>query len=120
MDTSAIETLVLPVLTIGAGIITSLITTGLVEPYIHQIAQRVPPNPICCLDWPTPASWACARSTSNVGGSHQRNTRILLPTSIHPYLELGGNGTVKKMVDNEINRLPIQHQNDLDIIAKEK
>ena len=26
-----------------------------------------------------------------------------------PYIEMGGNGTVKRMMENEINKLPIRH-----------
>lgn len=121
MDTSAIETLVLPVLTIVAGIITSLITSQGLWGHLSSKRQKNSAESDLLLGLAhTRIMGLCERYIER-GWITPEEYEDLITYLYHPYLELGGNGTVKKMVDNEINRLPIQHiKTDLDIIVKEK
>lgn len=109
MDTSGIETLLLPILTIISGIITSMITSQGLWAHVSEKTHK-----------------DSAESELLRGLAHTRITNLcekyidrgwitpeeyedLITYLYHPYLELGGNGTVKKLVENEINRLPIRH-----------
>ena len=120
MDTSAIETLVLPVLTIAAGIITSLITSQGLWNHISTKSRKDSAEADLLRGLAHTRIMSLCEKYIERGWITPEEYEDLITYLYHPYLELGGNGTVKKMVDNEINRLPIQHiKTDLDIIVKE-
>lgn len=120
MDTSGIETWLLPILTIISGIITSMITSQGLWAHVSEKSHK-----------------DSAESELLRGLAHTRITNLcekyidrgwitpeeyedLITYLYHPYLELGGNGTVKKLVENEINRLPIRHiKTNQDIVREE-
>lgn len=120
MDASAIETLVLPILTIAAGIITSLITSQGLWNHISTKSRKDSAEADLLRGLAHTRIMSLCEKYIERGWITPEEYEDLITYLYHPYLELGGNGTVKKMVDNEINRLPIQNiKMNLDIIGKE-
>lgn len=120
MDTSDMETWILPILTIVAGIITSLITSQGLWGHISTKSRKNSAESDLLRGLAHTRIMGLCEKYIERGWITPEEYEDLITYLYHPYLELGGNGTVKKMVDNEINRLPIQHiKTDLDIIGKE-
>lgn len=109
MDTSDMETLVLPILTIVAGIITSLITSQGLWAHLSTKSHKVSAESELLRGLAHTRIMDLCEKYIDRGWITPEEYEDLITYLYHPYLELGGNGTVKKMVDNEINRLPIQH-----------
>lgn len=120
MDTSAMETLVLPILTIVAGIITSLITSQGLWSHLSTKSRKDSAESDLLRGLAHTRIMHLCEKYIERGWITPEEYEDLITYLYHPYLELGGNGTVKKMVDNEINRLPIQNiKMNLDIIGKD-
>ena len=111
MDASAIETLVLPILTIAAGIITSLITSQGLWNHISTKSRKDSAEADLLRGLAHTRIMSLCEKYIERGWITPEEYEDLITYLYHPYLELGGNGTVKKMVENEINRLPIHHIN---------
>lgn len=109
MDTSDMETLVLPILTIVAGIITSLITSQGLWAHISEKSHKDSAESKLLRGLAHTRIMDLCEKYLDRGWITPEEYEDLMTYLYHPYLELGGNGTVKKIVDNEINRLPIQH-----------
>lgn len=109
MDTSDMETLVLPILTIVAGIITSLITSQGLWTHLSTKSHKVSAESELLRGLAHTRIMDLCEKYIDRGWITPEEYEDLITYLYHPYLELGGNGTVKKMVENEINRLPIQH-----------
>lgn len=117
MSTSDMETWILPILTIVAGIITSLITSQGLWGHISTKSRKNSAESDLLLGLAHTRIMGLCEKYIERGWITPEEYEDLITYLYHPYLELGGNGTVKKMVDNEINRLPIQHiKTNLDII----
>ena len=120
MDASDMETLVLPVLTIAAGIVTSLITSQGLWNHVSQKSQKDSAESELLRGLAHTRIMSLCEKYIERGWITPEEYEDLITYLYHPYLELGGNGTVKKMVDNEINRLPIHHiKMHQDIVGKE-
>ncbi len=109
MDTSDMETLVLPILTIVAGIVTSLITSQGLWAHLSTKSHKDSAESKLLRGLAHTRIMDLCEKYIDRGWITPEEYEDLITYLYHPYLELGGNGTVKKMVDNEINRLPIQH-----------
>ena len=109
MDTSYMETWVLPILTIVAGIITSLITSQGLWAHLSAKWQKDSAESELLRGLAHTRLMDLCEKYIDRGWITPEEYEDLITYLYHPYLKLGGNGTVKKMVDNEINRLPIQH-----------
>lgn len=109
MDTSYMETLVLPILTIVAGIVTSLITSQGLWAHLSAKWQKNSAESNLLRGLAHTRLMDLCEKYIDRGWITPEEYEDLVTYLYHPYLELGGNGTVKKMVDNEINRLPVQH-----------
>ena len=120
MDTSAMETLWLPILTIVAGIITSLITSQGLWSHLSTKSRKDSAEADLLLGLAHTRIMNLCEKYIERGWITPEEYEDLITYLYNPYLELGGNGTVKKMVDNEINRLPIHHiKMNQDIVVKE-
>lgn len=120
MDTSAMETLVLPILTIVAGIITALITSQGLWGHLSTKSHKVSAESELLRGLAHTRIMDLCEKYIERGWITPEEYEDLITYLYHPYLELGGNGTVKKMVDNEINRLPIHHiKMNQNIVGKE-
>lgn len=120
MDASDMETWVLPVLTIVAGIITSLITSQGLWAHLSTKWQKDSAESELLRGLAHTRIMSLCEKYIERGWITPEEYEDLITYLYHPYLELGGNGTVKKMVDNEINRLPIRHiEADKDIVGKD-
>ena len=111
MDTSDMETLVLPILTIVAGIITSLITSQGLWSHLSDKSRKDSAESELLRGLGHTRIMSLCEKYTHRGWITPEEYEDLITYLYHPYLELGGNGTVKKMVENEINRLPIHHIN---------
>ena len=109
MDTSYMETWVLPILTIVAGIITSLITSQGLWAHLSAKWQKDSAESELLRGLAHTRLMDLCEKYIDRGWITPEEYEDLVTYLYHPYLKLGGNGTVKKMVDNEINRLPVQH-----------
>ena len=109
MDTSDMETWVVPILTIVAGIITSLITSQGLWAHLSAKWQKDSAESELLRGLAHTRLMDLCEKYIDRGWITPEEYEDLVTYLYHPYLKLGGNGTVKKMVDNEINRLPIQH-----------
>lgn len=109
MDTSDMETWVVPILTIVAGIITSLITSQGLWAHLSAKWQKDSAESELLRGLAHTRLMDLCEKYIDRGWITPEEYEDLITYLYHPYLKLGGNGTVKKMVDNEINRLPIQH-----------
>lgn len=120
MDASDMETWVLPILTILAGIITSLITSQGLWAHLSAKWQKDSAESELLRGLAHTRIMSLCEKYIDRGWITPEEYEDLITYLYHPYLELGGNGTVKKMVDNEINRLPIHHiEMNQDIVGKE-
>lgn len=120
MDASDMETWVLPVLTIVAGIVTSLITSQGLWNHVSQKSNKDSAESELLRGLAHTRIMSLCEKYIERGWITPEEYEDLITYLYHPYLELGGNGTVKKMVDNEINRLPIHHiKMHQDIVGKE-
>ena len=120
MDASDMETWVLPVLTIVAGIVTSLITSQGLWTHLSEKCQKDSAESELLRGLAHTRIMSLCEKYIDRGWITPEEYEDLITYLYHPYLELGGNGTVKKMVDNEINRLPIHHiEMNQDIVRKE-
>lgn len=120
MDTSSMETLVLPILTIVAGIVTSLITSQGLWAHLSEKQQKDSAESELLLGLAHTRIMNLCEEYIERGWITPEEYEDLITYLYHPYLELGGNGTIKKMVDNEINRLPIRHfEANQDIVGKD-
>ena len=120
MDTSDMETWVLPILTIVAGIVTSLITSQGLWNHVSQKSNKDSAESELLLGLAHTRIMSLCEKYIERGWITPEEYEDLITYLYHPYLELGGNGTVQKMVDNEINRLPIHHiEMHQDIVGKE-
>ena len=120
MDASDMETWVLPVLTIVAGIVTSLITSQGLWAHLSEKWQKDSAESELLRGLAHTRILSLCDKYIDRGWITPEEYEDLITYLYHPYLELGGNGTVKKMVDNEINRLPIRHiEMNQDIVRKE-
>ena len=120
MDASGMETWVLPILTIVAGIVTSLITSQGLWAHLSTKWQKDSAESELLRGLAHTRIMSLCEKYIERGWITPEEYEDLITYLYHPYLELGGNGTVKKMVDNEINRLPIHHiEKNQDIIRKE-
>lgn len=120
MDASDMETWVLPVLTIVAGIITSLITSQGLWAHLSTKWQKDSAESELLRGLAHTRIMSLCEKYIERGWITPEEYEDLITYLYHPYLELGGNGTVQKMVDNEINRLPIRHiEADKDIVGKD-
>lgn len=111
MDTSAMVTLGLPILTIVAGIVTSLITSQGLWNHISTKSRKDSAEADLLLGLGHTRIMNLCGKYIKRGWITPEEYEDLITYLYKPYLELGGNGTVKKMVENEINRLPIHHIN---------
>ena len=109
MDTSDMETWVVPILTIVAGIITSLITSQGLWAHLSAKWQKDSAESELLRGLAHTRLMDLCEKYIDRGWITPEEYEDLITYLYHPYLKLGGNGTVKKMVDNEINRLPVQH-----------
>ena len=109
MDTSNMETWVLPILTIVAGIITALITSQGLWAHLSTKSHKDSAESDLLRGLAHTRIMDLCEKYIERGWITPEEYEDLITYLYHPYLELGGNGTVKKMVDNEINRLPIHH-----------
>lgn len=105
------ETLVLPILTIVAGIITSLITSQGLWSHLSTKSHKNSAESDLLRGLAHTRIMNLCEKYIKRGWITPEEYEDLITYLYHPYLELGGNGTVKKMVDNEINRLPMHHIN---------
>lgn len=120
MDASDMETWVLPILTILAGIVTSLITSQGLWAHLSAKWQKDSAESELLRGLAHTRIMSLCEKYIDRGWITPEEYEDLITYLYHPYLELGGNGTVKKMVDNEINRLPIHHiEMNQDIVRKE-
>ncbi len=120
MGASDMETWVLPVLTIVAGIVTSLITSQGLWAHLSTKCQKDSAESELLRGLAHTRIMSLCEKYIDRGWITPEEYEDLITYLYHPYLELGGNGTVKKMVDNEINRLPIHHiEMNQDIVRKE-
>ena len=120
MDTSDMETWVLPILTIVAGIVTSLITSQGLWAHLSEKWQKDSAESELLRGLAHTRIMSLCEKYIERGWIAPEEYEDLITYLYHPYLELGGNGTVKKMVDNEINRLPIRCiEADQDIVGKD-
>ena len=120
MGASDMETWVLPVLTIVAGIVTSLITSQGLWAHLSTKWQKDSAESELLRGLAHTRIMSLCEKYIERGWITPEEYEDLITYLYHPYLELGGNGTVKKMVDNEINRLPIHHiKTNQDIVGKE-
>ena len=120
MDTSEIETWVLPILTIVAGIVTSLITSQGLWAHVSEKWKRDSAETELLRGLAHTHIMSLCEKYIDRGWITPEEYEDLITYLYHPYLELGGNGTVKKMVDDEINQLPIRHiEKNQDIVGKE-
>ena len=120
MGASDMETWVLPVLTIVAGIVTSLITSQGLWAHLSAKWQKDSAESELLRGLAHTRIMSLCEKYIERGWITPEEYEDLITYLYHPYLELGGNGTVKKMVDNEINRLPIRHiEMNQDIERKE-
>jgi hypothetical protein len=120
MDSIALESWLLPVLSLIAGVVTSLITSqGF---WAHQTAKSQKNNAESHLLRGlahTRIMTLCEKYIDR-GWITPEEYEDLITYLYQPYLELGGNGTVKKMVENEINKLPIRHTSEhIEVLRKE-
>ena len=111
MDNSAMVTLGLPILTIVAGIVTSLITSQGLWNHVSTKSRKDSAEADLLLGLGHTRIMNLCEKYIHRGWITPEEYEDLITYLYHPYLELGGNGTVKKMVENEINRLPIHHIN---------
>ena len=109
MGTSDMETWVLPILTIVAGIITALITSQGLWSHLSTKSNKVSAESELLRGLAHTRIMSLCEKYIDRGWITPEEYEDLITYLYHPYLELGGNGTVKKMVDNEINRLPVRH-----------
>lgn len=120
MDASDMETWVLPILTIMAGIVTSLITSQGLWAHLSAKWQKDSAESELLRGLAHTRIMSLCEKYIERGWITPEEYEDLITYLYHPYLELGGNGTVQKMVDNEINRLPIHHiEMNQDIVRKE-
>lgn len=120
MGASDMETWVLPILTILAGIVTSLITSQGLWAHLSAKWQKDSAESELLRGLAHTRIMSLCEKYIERGWITPEEYEDLITYLYHPYLELGGNGTVKKMVDNEINRLPIHHiEMNQDIVGKE-
>lgn len=120
MDASGMETWVLPILTIVAGIVTSLITSQGLWAHLSAKWQKDSAESELLLGLAHTRIMSLCEKYIERGWITPEEYEDLITYLYHPYLELGGNGTVQKMVDNEINRLPIHHiEKNQDTVRKE-
>lgn len=120
MDASDMETWVLPILTILAGIVTSLITSQGLWAHLSAKWQKDSAESELLRGLAHTRIMSLCEKYIDRGWITPEEYEDLITYLYHPYLELGGNGTVKKMVDNEINRLPIHHiEMNQNIVGKE-
>ena len=109
MDASDIETLVVPILTIVAAIVISLITSQGLWNHVSQKSNKGSAESELLRGLAHTRIMSLCEKYIERGWITPEEYEDLITYLYHPYLELGGNGTVKKMVENEINRLPIRH-----------
>ena len=120
MGASDMETWVLPILTIVAGIVTSLITSQGLWAHLSAKWQKDSAESELLRGLAHTRIMSLCEKYIERGWITPEEYEDLITYLYHPYLELGGNGTVQKMVDNEINRLPIHHiEKNQDIARKE-
>lgn len=120
MGASDMETWVLPILTIVAGIVTSLITSQGLWAHLSAKWQKDSAESELLRGLAHTRIMSLCEKYIERGWITPEEYEDLITYLYHPYLELGGNGTVQKMVDNEINRLPIHHiEMNQDIARKE-
>lgn len=120
MGASDMETWVLPILTILAGIVTSLITSQGLWAHLSAKWQKDSAESELLRGLAHTRIMSLCEKYIERGWITPEEYEDLITYLYHPYLELGGNGTVKKMVDNEINRLPIHHiEMNQNIVGKE-
>lgn len=120
MDTSGIETWLLPILTIISGIITSMITSQGLWNHVSEKSHKDSAESELLRGLAHTRIMNLCEKYIDRGWITPEEYEDLITYLYHPYLELGGNGTVKKMVENEVNRLPIQHiEIHQDIIREE-
>ena len=120
MDASGMETWVLPILTIVAGIVTSLLTSQGLWAHLSTKWQKDSAESELLRGLAHTRIMSLCEKYIERGWITPEEYEDLITYLYHPYLELGGNGTVQKMVDNEINRLPIRHiEMKQDIVGKE-
>lgn len=120
MDAHDMETWLLPILTIVAGIITSLITSQGLWTHMSTKSRRNSAESQLLRGLAHTRIMSLCEKYIDRGWITPEEYEDLITYLYHPYLELGGNGTVKKMVENEINRLPIHHiKTHQDILREE-
>lgn len=109
MNSIDLESWLLPVLSLVAGMITSLITSqGF---WAHQTAKSQKNDAEAHLLRGlahTRIMTLCGKYIER-GWITPEEYEDLITYLYQPYIELGGNGMVKKMVETEINKLPIRH-----------
>ena len=111
MDISVMETLGLPILTIAAGIITALISSQGLWSHLSTKSRKNSAEADLLLGLGHTRIMNLCEKYTKRGWITPEEYEDLITYLYQPYLQLGGNGTVKKMVENEINRLPIHHIN---------
>ncbi len=121
MEISSIETWLLPILTIISGIITSMITSQGLWTHVSEKSRKNSAESELLRGLAHTRIMDLCEKYIDRGWITPEEYEVLITYLYHPYLELGGNdGTVKKMVENEINRLPIQHIKQHQDIAREE
>ena len=112
MNSIALESWLLPVLSLVAGVITSLITSqGF---WAHQTAKSQKNDAEAHLLRGLAHTRIMTLCTKYIerGWITPEEYEDHATFLYQPYIELGGNGTVKKMMETEINKLPIRHMNE--------
>lgn len=120
MDSIALESWLLPVLSLVAGAITSLITSQGFWAYQTTKSQKNDAEVHLLRGLAHTSIITLCTKYIERGWITPEEYEDLITYLYQPYIELGGNGTVKKMMENEINKLPIRHMNEHSDVLKKK
>lgn len=120
MDVRLLETILIPLLTIVGGIITAFATSSGFWAHKTAKSQKNTAEENLLRGLAHTRLMALCEKYIERGWITPEEYEDLIVYLYQPYIELGGNGTIKKMVDNEINKLPIRHMTDhADVLRKE-
>lgn len=120
MDARLIETILIPLLTIVGGVITAFATSSGFWAHKTTKSQKTSAEDKLLRGLAHTRLMTLCEKYIERGWITPEEYEDLIIYLYQPYIELGGNGTVKKMVDTEINKLPVRHMKDhADILRKE-
>lgn len=120
MTDVALETWLIPLLTVVSGIVTSLIASS--GFWAHQTAKstRNTAQQNLLMGLAHTRIMALCGKYIERGFITPEEYEDLVTYLYTPYLEMGGNGSVKRMMETEINKLPIKHIDTHAQILKEE